>query len=64
MMEKRHFNSASEAWRNRQKEEDFVAILPSGEEIVIFSYLKCCFCGQFWAPSVHDKYTCAYCGAS
>ena len=63
-MEKIHFDSASEAWRNRRGEEDFIAILPSGEEIVIFSYLKCCFCGQLWEPSVHDKYTCAYCGAS
>ena len=64
MVQKRWFNSASEAWRNRQKKEDFVAILPSGEEIVVYSFEKCGFCGQVWEPSAIDPYACAYCGAS
>ena len=63
-MEKKYFKTESEAWQNRHGTEDFIAVLPNGKEIQIYSFQKCVFCGQIWEPSVHDVYTCAHCGAS
>lgn len=62
-MKRINFITEVKAWENRGN-EDFVAILPNGKEIIIYNLNKCCFCGHIWESSGEDEFTCFFCGAS